>query len=89
MRIVCCDCKHEYDVVLFKAEGVSVPIIECPQCGLQHAMEFTPLRKELKTAADLLRRAAEKETVNYKFIELMKMKSIQVDYAQKEIQTHL
>ncbi len=44
MRIVCCDCNHDYDAEYYLAEGISTPILECPNCGLQHTVEFTPLR---------------------------------------------
>ena len=48
MRIICCECGLPYEAKPLQIEGVSVPVIECPHCGLQHTLDFTPLRSEGK-----------------------------------------
>ena len=47
MKVICCDCNKEYEGTLYEVEGLSVPIIECPHCGLQHTVEFTRFRQSV------------------------------------------
>lgn len=46
MRVICCDCGHEYDGVLLQIPGVDVPVIQCPVCGLSHTVEFKAFKAE-------------------------------------------